>query len=64
MITTVFEEDGVRYEVEQFAYPLDGPPKERRGDLNMVLLQRVRVTESGGPRPQFAGQLQSQASIA
>ena len=30
VITTTFEEDGVRYEVEQFAYPLHGPPAERR----------------------------------
>lgn len=48
IITTTFEEDGLRYEVEQFAYPLDGPPKQRRGDLNMVLLQQVRVTELNG----------------
>lgn len=48
VMTTVFEQDGVRYEVEQFAYPLDGPPRERRGDLNMVLLQRVRATELQG----------------
>ena len=36
VITTVFENDGVRYKVEQFAYPLDGPPEERRGDIEMV----------------------------
>jgi hypothetical protein len=44
VITTTIERDGVRYEVEQFAYPLDGPPAERRGDIGMVLLQKVRVT--------------------
>jgi len=44
VITTVFEENGLRYTVEQFAYPLDGPPAERRGDLKMVLMQQVRVT--------------------
>jgi hypothetical protein len=44
IITTVFEKDGVRYEVEQFAYPLNGPPPERRGDISMVLMQKVRVT--------------------
>ena len=33
--------------VEQFAYPLDGPPAERRGDLKMVLMQQVRVTNLG-----------------
>lgn len=44
VITTTFQKDGIRYEVEQFAYPLNGPPRERRGDLDMVLLQRVRVT--------------------
>lgn len=47
VITTVFEDGGVRYEVEQFAYPLDGPPRERRGDIPMVLLQKVKLTELG-----------------
>jgi hypothetical protein len=44
VITTTIERDGLRYEVEQFAYPLNGPPKERRGDIPMVLLQKVMVT--------------------
>ncbi len=48
VITTVFEDGGVRYEVEQFAYPLDGPPPRRRGDIPMVLLQKVKLTELDG----------------
>ncbi|MGH7868561.1 MAG: hypothetical protein ACREP9_13280, partial [Candidatus Dormibacteraceae bacterium] len=44
VIVTDFEKHGVRYEVEQFAYPLNGPPPERRGDISMVLLQKVTVT--------------------
>ena len=48
VITTVFEKEGTRYEVEQFAYPLDGPPTERRGDIPMVLLQKIRVTDLQG----------------
>ena len=36
VLTTVFERDDVRYDVEQFEYPLDGPPGERRGDVPMV----------------------------
>lgn len=48
VITTVFERNQVRYEVEQFAYPLDGPPRERRGDIDMVLLQRLRITDLSG----------------
>ncbi|MDT8303582.1 MAG: hypothetical protein RQ760_19030, partial [Sedimentisphaerales bacterium] len=44
VISTIFERDGVRYEVEQFAYPLNRPPLERRGDIPMVLLQKVEVT--------------------
>jgi hypothetical protein len=48
IITTTFEREGVRYEVEQFAYPLNGPPAERKGELNMVLLQRVRLTDISG----------------
>jgi len=51
VMTTVFEEAGVRYEVEQLAYPLHGPPAERRGDMPMVLLQRLTITElTGTPR--------------
>ena len=51
VISTTFEKDGVRYEVEQFAYPLDGPPPERRGDIAMVLLQKVKVVNLGpGPK--------------
>lgn len=48
IVTTVFEREQVRYEVEQFAYPLNGPPQTRRGDLPMVLLQRVRMTDLSG----------------
>ena len=48
VLTTVFERDGVRYEVEQFAYPLEGPPRERRGDMRMVLMQRLRLTSLDG----------------
>jgi hypothetical protein len=44
VISTILEKDGVRYEVEQFAYPLNGPPSERRGNIPIVLLQKVKVT--------------------
>jgi hypothetical protein len=44
VITTVIEHEDLRYEVEQFAYPLNGPPPERRGDIPMVFLQKVKVT--------------------
>jgi hypothetical protein len=47
VITTTVERDGLRYEVEQFAYPLNGPPSERRGDIPMVLLQKVTVANLG-----------------
>ena len=30
VVTTVFEREQVRYEVEQFAYPLNGPPQARQ----------------------------------
>jgi hypothetical protein len=48
VVTTVFEKAGVRYEVEQFAYPLNGPPPERRGDIGMVLMQKVKLTDLDG----------------
>lgn len=48
VITTTFEEDGVRYEVEQFAFPLLGVPKKRRGDIAMVLFQKLTVSETEG----------------
>ncbi len=51
VITTVLEREGVRYEIEQFAYPLNGPPPSRRGDIQMVLFQKVRLTDlTGEPR--------------
>jgi len=50
VVATVFEKDAIRYEVEQFAYPLNGSPRERRGDIPMVLLQKVRLTELSGER--------------
>ena len=51
IVTTTWERDGVRYQIEEFAYPLDGPPPERRGDLQMVLCERIRITElTGRPR--------------
>lgn len=43
VIQTALEKDGVRYEIEQFSYPLRGPPPERRGDIPMVLLQKVTL---------------------
>ena len=48
VITTDFVRDNVRYEVEQFAYPLHGPPPDRQGDMDMVLLQRVRLSDLSG----------------
>ena len=48
IITTVFEEAGIRWEIEQFAFPLLGPPTERRGDIPMVLLQKVALRELQG----------------
>ncbi len=44
VLTTAIERGGLRFEVEQFAYPLHGPPSERRGDMPMVLLQKLTVT--------------------
>jgi hypothetical protein len=48
IVNTTFERDGVRYQVEQFAYPLHGPPRQRSGAIDMVLLQRVRMTDLTG----------------
>lgn len=47
VITTKFEKEGIRYTVEQFAYPLNGPPPEIRGDIPMVLLQKITATNLG-----------------
>ncbi len=48
IVTTEFIRDNVRYQIEQFAYPLHGPSKDRRGDLKMVLMQRIRLTDLSG----------------
>ncbi len=44
-VTTTLERDGVRYEVEEFTYPLNGPPTKRTGEVAMLLLARVKVTD-------------------
>ena len=44
ILATTIEQSGVRYDVEQLAYPLNGPPRERRGDIPMVLLQKLTAT--------------------
>jgi Tol biopolymer transport system component len=44
VLVTTWQGDSMRGEVEQFAYPLRGPPTERRGDIDMVLLGRVVLT--------------------
>jgi hypothetical protein len=48
IVITVFERDQVRYEVEEFAWPLDGPPPDRRGGIPMVLLERLRLASLDG----------------
>lgn len=48
IVTTVFEREGLRYEVEQFASPLNGAPRERRGNIPMVLMQRLLVSSLDG----------------
>lgn len=45
ILTTTLEREGVRYEVEQFAFPLHGPPQDRNGAIAMMLFQRLRLTE-------------------
>ncbi len=46
VITTTIERDGLRYDLEQLAYPLHGPPRGRQGDVPMVLLQKLAVTRT------------------
>ncbi len=48
VMLTTFEKDGVRCQVEQFAYPLHGPPAAGAGDLQMVLLEKVQLSERQG----------------
>jgi hypothetical protein len=51
IVTTILEDAGLRCEVEQFAYPLEGPPQERRGDIAMVLLQSLKlINRDSNPR--------------
>jgi hypothetical protein len=63
VITTVLEKGGICYEVEQFAYPLNGPPKERRGDIPMVLLQRITVTNRQDSTRQVSLQVNHQRDL-
>src|SRR5262249_18003320 len=48
VIVTEFEGEAARHEIEQFAYPLDGAPPRRDGEIPMVLLQKVRISERQG----------------
>jgi hypothetical protein len=48
IVTTTFEEAGVRQEIEQFVVPLHGPSTPTRGDSAMVLMQRISLTELRG----------------
>ncbi len=56
VLTTVHEKEGVRLTIEEFAWPLDGPPRGRRGDIAMALLGRATLTElEGKPRKMSLG---------
>ena len=63
IITTTFEEDATRYEVEQLAYPLNGPPQERRGDIPMVLLHKLTVTNLEDSAKQVSVQINHQRDL-
>ncbi len=63
VVTTALEKGGIHYEVEQFAYPLDGPPKERRGDIPMVLLQKLIVTNLEESTKQVSIQINHQRDL-
>lgn len=43
ILSTLLEDNGIHLEIEQFAYPLHGPPGERRGDIPMVLSERLTL---------------------
>jgi hypothetical protein len=43
VLTTVLEGDGLQVEIEQFAYPLHGQPAERKGDIAMVLMEKLTL---------------------
>ena len=60
LITSTFEEAGLRYEIEQFAAPLLGPPAERRGDIAMVMLQKVTLRELQGKARSVSVEMQLQ----
>lgn len=46
ILTTALEENGFLYRIEQLAFPLSGPPPERRGDISMALISKVEVTNT------------------
>jgi hypothetical protein len=50
VITTLYERDNIRYQLEQFSYPLHGPPPTRDGEIAMLLLQRVVLTNLSAER--------------
>jgi hypothetical protein len=43
IITTRLADSTLQVIIDQFAYPLDGPPMERQGGMPMVLLEKISV---------------------
>lgn len=64
VITTVFEKSGVKYSIQQFAYPLDGPPSATNGNIRMVLLQKVHVTNLQGKPKRVAVTMHHEREIS
>ena len=50
VITTTIERNFSLFEVEQFSFPLNGVPVERRGDIPMVLLQKIQIINTDNHR--------------
>ena len=64
VLVTTFEGDGVRHDIEQFAHPLHGPPASRRGDIDMVLFERVSITNTTGEPRRLALALHHARALA
>lgn len=64
VLVTELESDDARCEIEQFATPLDGPPATRDGEIDMVLLQRVRIAERKFRSQSFTFRLKHQLGLS
>lgn len=63
VITTTIEQNTSLFEIEQFAFPLNGVPDERKGGIPMVLFQKIRITNTDDHRQSVSFSIHHQRKL-